>query len=265
MTSTTWKKFTVQGSAVGSEEAVQELLSHAINLYLKEMEAKGLTLLSANNLAQDRNGATLEVSLRFFWSGAHQASSESSLDTLPSQRSSAAVSEKISDEPSGKSSVLPDTPKLISPTTIRKSRTRRSSFSDQRTIVPEFMLEPATDSRSPDLSNLARTGIPTGSVDEDLETEERLVADDLIPPPFSISGQSTSDVQVEIEESPLLTDEFANEDFGMSVEELDQGRFMNKLDISAHSLPSSEINEPMKTEEKRKNNESVVFLDDPDM
>ena len=127
------------------------------------------------------------------------------------------------------------------------------------------MLEPAAEPASSGLSNLARTGIPIDSVDEDLETEEGLGADDLIPPPFSSMGGAKPEVQVEIEESPLLTDEFANEDFGMSVEDLDQGRFMNKLEISAHSLPSAEISEPMKTEERRKNNESVIFLDDPDM
>ena len=124
-------------------------------------------------------------------------------------------------------------------------------------------MEPVATPSSSGLSNTAHTEAATAL--EDMETEEGLGADDLLPPPFAKVEKPNLDVQVEIEESPLLTDEFANEDFGMSVEDLDQGRFMNKLDFSSHSVPSAEIHEPMKTEEKRKNNESVVFLDDPDM
>ncbi len=263
MTSTTWKSFTVQSPAA-TEAAVQELLSQAINLYLKEMEAKGLVLLSTHGLNQDHNGSTLTASIRFFWSGKTQASSEAAMHTLPSQRSanteqSASNTQTTSTPKSSKASVLPDKPKIISPSTLRKNRTRRSSFSDQRTIVPEFLME--SNGNASDLSNLARTGINTGPVDD--ETEEGLGEDDLVPPPYA-QGQQP-DIQVEIEDSPLLTDEFGDEDFGMSVEDLDQGRFMNKLDFSAHSLPSDELSEPMKTEEKRKNNESIVFLDDPDM
>ncbi|MBM75464.1 MAG: hypothetical protein CMK59_08675 [Proteobacteria bacterium] len=263
MTSTTWKSFTVQSPAA-NEAAVQELLSQAINLYLKEMETKGLTLLSTQGLTQERNGSTLTASIRFFWSGKLQASSETAMHTLPSQRSSnteqsTPKAETTAAPKSSKSSVLPDKPKIISPSTLRKNRTRRSSFSDQRTIVPEFLME--SNGSSSDLSNLARTGINTGPVDD--ETEEGLAEDDLVPPPYSQGKQS--EVHVEIEESPLLTDDFGDEDFGINVEDLDQGRFMNKLDFSAHSLPSDELNEPMKTEEKRKNNESIVFLDDPDM